>query len=1045
MERSLNFPQKTGRRYLVLILAAFGLLTFTYSLLLPLGEAADEAEHFALIRFIADQRRPPLSLKEQHAISAKGDASPIYHSLVALLTQHVEVSELPDLPDPRHRLERAIPYDRLPFKGLYHTEDEAWPFRGIVLAWHLARLVSIPLALATIVAIYLTVATIYPRRPYFALAAAGFAAFIPRFVINSAIVSDDNLVLPLITFSIYFLARIIQGDQRPGRFVALGLLMGLAAIAKYHSLILLPQMTIVLLILAWRNPGHRSVWLRRWGLTMLAFLLISGWWFAFMLIQFNQVEQLGWLRGLIAPLGDPVIAEGIDQVMDTQAGSSLGYEAELGWLAWGDLLFRTFWFRYGRGHVIEHPLVNGALGLLALAAGLGLLFLGLRRWQQFGSLVDLSKSRHLVIALLALHFLLYLALVVARYLSLPTRETAQGRHLFPALVAIAFFFVLGWSQILRLWPRRSPTSHKALALGLSTFFFGFSLITLPIFVMPVYYPYLPIQTITPEEAPIQHRLKTSFAPGLNFEGYSLEPQTEGPLAITLYWYAEAGQARDYLVRVCLYDQQARPVTCRQGHPADGRYPMRAWEVGYLIRDQVVLPVPACLPTGDYELRLAVLPLRLDTPSTVLVDSTAVEPLSLGWVTLSGSPPEQMPDFELWAGGERHSRGPVELAQIRQGVTVITYSRQVDRPLEASYSAAGTGSAATWLPVPPEILYRCPDGTVASTHNFIVDPAVKPGPYHLVVGEQVKPAPLANVRTRPRNFTPPANLAPPLNLSFDGQIALLGYELNQTRYLPGETVDIQMVWQSLTTMRHRYVGSLHLLDRMMTMQGQVDHILGNNFQYPNLLWAPGEIVTDLYQLPIHSQAPPGLYTLEFGVYHLVSGEFRFLPVATEAGPEPVKHLQLGQVRVLDPDHVTAPSHPLSVELGRQIELLGYDLVPEEAAPGESLRLTLHWQAIDPPTTDYTVFTQLVGPDGLVWAQQDNHPQAGRYPTTAWSLQDKVVDRYNLTVPQDAPAGQYRLLVGMYDLATGQRLPALDDQGIPLPDDAILLTVLNVREK
>jgi hypothetical protein len=80
---------------------------------------------------------------------------------------------------------------------------------------------------------------------------------------------------------------------------------------------------------------------------------------------------------------------------------------------------------------------------------------------------------------------------------------------------------------------------------------------------------------------------------------------------------------------------------------------------------------------------------------------------------------------------------------------------------------------------------------------------------------------------------------------------------------------------------------------------------------------------------------------------------------------------------------------------------------------------------------------------VWAQQDNQPQGGRYPTSAWALQDKVIDRYELALREGTPPGEYRLLIGMYDLATGQRLPAISENGERLPNDAIPLTSFTIK--
>ncbi|NJN99707.1 MAG: hypothetical protein HC875_39205, partial [Anaerolineales bacterium] len=50
-------------------------------------------------------------------------------------------------------------------------------------------------------------------------------------------------------------------------------------------------------------------------------------------------------------------------------------------------------------------------------------------------------------------------------------------------------------------------------------------------------------------------------------------------------------------------------------------------------------------------------------------------------------------------------------------------------------------------------------------------------------------------------------------------------------------------------------------------------------------------------------------------------------------------------------------------------------------------------------------------------------------------------YTLTLRDGAPRGEYRLLVGMYDPATGQRLPATVN-GQPQPDNAIELTTLTL---
>ncbi|MEW5959822.1 MAG: glycosyltransferase family 39 protein [Chloroflexota bacterium] len=1019
---------------LSLLLFFFAAFALTFSVVLPLGEAADEQEHFALIRFIARQGRPPLSRAEQVAIGSKGDASPLYHSLVAWLTQHVDISTLPDLPDPRHNLKRAIPADRLPFKGLYHTEDEAFPWRGLVLAWHLARLASIPLGVITLIAVYLTGRAVFPRRPNLALAATLFAAFVPRLVINAAIVGDDNLVLPLIAWALYVMVRLAQGDTRRRTLVLAGGLIGLAAISKYHSLLLLPELTLLLLALAWRNRWGWRLGLQRWTLALLAFLLTAGWWFGYLLLRFNQVAQLGWVRGLLAPLGDPVLTGGAGRVLDPQTGIQLGYEAPLDWPAWIGLLFQTFWFRFGRGHVIDNPAINWGLGLLTLLALAGLVAALRRAWR---------NERRLDLAVLALHWLLYLGLVVTRYLSLPSRETAQGRHLYPALTAIALFLVLGWSELPQGWRRYGSLSRidRAIALGVGGLMITFSAVTLPRFILPVYYPYLPITTAGPANAPIQHRLDVDLGNGMILRGYTLESPATGvgqAVPLTLYWQATAEIERDYLVRLCLLDAAGQPI-CRWGHPADGRYPTRAWEPGYVLRDQVYLPTPACLPAGRYELVLSVLPLRLDTANTALAEAAAPNSLSLGEVRLTEGGPTLPSDLEVWAGRSRYVQGDVPLPRLRQAVTLIDFKTAGAELVRLEDSSA----TQRWTELAPPLLYACPGGSLASTHSFIVDPGVRPEIYQPVLAGQTATDLRLLVSTRSRRFDPPPDIPVPLNASLGGQVELLGYGLDLSPRQPGEVIEIKTYWRAITVMGRRYVGSFHLLDNSMAMGGQIDHVLGDDFEYPNVLWAPGEVVDQTYALPVGRNTPPGLYTIEFGVYDNSSGDFEFLPATLPDGSEPVKQLRLGPVRVLDPAQTRPPDHPLRVELGGQIELVGYDLSSATLTAARPLALALHWQAVSPLPQDYTVFTQLLGPDGQVWAQQDNPPQGGRYPTTAWTPHERVVDRYELWLRAGAPPGEYRLLVGMYEPVTSRRLPALTSDGRPLPDNAIPLATLTVR--
>ena len=118
------------------------------------------------------------------------------------------------------------------------------------------------------------------------------------------------------------------------------------------------------------------------------------------------------------------------------------------------------------------------------------------------------------------------------------------------------------------------------------------------------------------------------------------------------------------------------------------------------------------------------------------------------------------------------------------------------------------------------------------------------------------------------------------------------------------------------------------------------------------------------------------------------------------------------------------------------------------PGTHLSVTLGWQAGDTiPSADYTVFLQLLGPNGVV-AQSDAYPTSLIEqmplvrPTTSWARGEVILDHHTLSIPADLPTGQYQLIAGMYNLAqNGARLPVTLD-GQPLPDAAIPLGTVNV---
>ncbi|NLF02707.1 MAG: hypothetical protein GX601_17205, partial [Anaerolineales bacterium] len=116
-------------------------------------------------------------------------------------------------------------------------------------------------------------------------------------------------------------------------------------------------------------------------------------------------------------------------------------------------------------------------------------------------------------------------------------------------------------------------------------------------------------------------------------------------------------------------------------------------------------------------------------------------------------------------------------------------------------------------------------------------------------------------------------------------------------------------------------------------------------------------------------------------------------------------------------------PVSAQFGDSIALLGYDISPTEAAAGETLHLTLYWQALEPIDHTYTVATHVVGSDGTLAGQQDNMPVHDTAPTTCWLPGEVIADPYDIAIDAAAPPGSYTLETGLYIWESGERLPAV----------------------
>ena len=188
------------------------------------------------------------------------------------------------------------------------------------------------------------------------------------------------------------------------------------------------------------------------------------------------------------------------------------------------------------------------------------------------------------------------------------------------------------------------------------------------------------------------------------------------------------------------------------------------------------------------------------------------------------------------------------------------------------------------------------------------------------------------------------------------------------------------------------------------------------------WLRGESRVIWIDLPTAADIPDGLYRLAFELYDYRSGER--IRLRRSAGDESTR-VEVAALRLLSPPR--APRTELRAQLGDGIAIAGFDLEDVDAASQpDDIQVTLHWQVSTVPNRDYTVFIHLYDRAGKLIAQHDGPPLAGRLPTSSWRAGDAISDRHALKLGGIKP-GEYRLVVGLYDPATGQRLRTVDGDG------------------
>jgi 4-amino-4-deoxy-L-arabinose transferase-like glycosyltransferase len=556
------------------VILIFLILGIALSVTAPFNEGPDEVAHFQFSRFIARYSRLPTTWEERAEAGYKSDWPPLFYLIVGFIGQGIDLDSPPYVKVAQNnpRLQLVVGHENIIGWRALTTED---PYQGEVLLWYLGRWLTLLCGAVGIGATYLLVRVAYPQYSWLALSAAALLGFLPTYLHISGVISYEPLLGAVLAFYFLVLFYTIQHPERGWLYLGLGLLMGLAGLTKYTPL---PAMPILPLLVVWL--GYRQKWgwrttMQRLGLVSLGLLLTAGGWFIYVLVYFNRVAELGWVKGVVDPF---LISDGSDATSMRLANLITDVGLDRADIRYDDSFWIWLWRNMNWGGREFAWLLVG-LWALALAGFM-------RQWRN-----RMTERQRLWVLVVIGHILLFMALPFLRFLLTRQAATGMSQHiLFPAGAAAIVLTVQGMSVWLH--PR-----YLTLVLSIvAVVYLGLGAASIP----ETYAQPWPVQTVPLSD---NEQVLATFET-ISLIGYEQTVDND-TLKVTLQWRAEDFAVEDYWIELTLQDREGQPWVRWVGQPLNGRYPTRAWAPGDRLREVIYLPI-AGLPAEDYQLHLHLL-------------------------------------------------------------------------------------------------------------------------------------------------------------------------------------------------------------------------------------------------------------------------------------------------------------------------------------------------------------------------------------------------------------------------------------------------------
>jgi len=329
-----------------------------------------------------------------------------------------------------------------------------------------------------------------------------------------------------------------------------------------------------------------------------------------------------------------------------------------------------------------------------------------------------------------------------------------------------------------------------------------------------------------------------------------------------------------------------------------RYPSEQWTPGEVVVEHLTIPVAPGAPPGDYQVCFSLYSASANSLLSVLDDGGRYAGTSVAFpvhLARAAAPPalddlSMRTRLDVRLGGLTLLGARVDTASARPGerLFLTLFWRAGEAPLPDTQVHLTVGETTLYAGAPVHGTYPA---SAWSSGEVVVDRYDARLPREMPPGDwplrlrledtatgvaQSPPLDLGviTVQATERVFVVPP-ISHPLSATLGSRLQLLGYDLSGDIAQPGDALTLTLYWRALAEMGEDYNVFTHLLAADGAVAGQQDNPpVGGT--YPTSLWLAGEVVTDVYVIPVRADAAPGPHRLEVGMYVAETGVR--LPVA-----------------------------------------------------------------------------------------------------------------------------------------------------------------------